>query len=45
MIYKKYIDIYYIIYNIYVSIVYVIKYNAVPLIFEATPLSFGVQSQ
>lgn len=39
------IDINYITYNIYVSNVYVIKYSAVPLVFEATCLSVGVQSQ
>lgn len=33
MIYAKYIDIHYIIYNIYVSNIYVIKCNAVPLVF------------
>lgn len=45
MIYTKYVDIYFIIYYIYVSNVYVIKYSVAPFVFEATPLSFGVQSQ
>lgn len=45
MIYTKYVDLYFIIYYIYVSNVYVIKYSVVPFVFEATPLSFGVQSQ
>lgn len=45
MLYIKYIDIYYIIYNIYISNVYVIKYSAIPFVFEATSVSFGVLSQ